>query len=290
MYAMPYLLKNKSIELHLHAPDENYNLSRFDWTGKIFEVKYEGISLAGYEKEVTEVGDFAGRGFYNEFGIDKPIGFVECKQGDWFHKIGVGLLQKEGADYLFHHPYKIRPSEWAIEKTEKSIAFSCTAPLVNGYAYDYEKTIKLTNQGFDIHYQLKNTGEKPIETNEYNHNFIRMDNRPIGQDYVLKFPFSLQPGSTGESLNPKNVVEFHETQMKLAEIPDSPFFFSFLNGKEDVRAEWELVNHSLGLGIKEVGSFLTSKVNLWGWQGAVSPELFIDIEIHPWETQSWSRS
>jgi hypothetical protein len=287
---MPYLLKNKSIELHLYAPDENYHLPRFDWTGKIFEVKYEGIPLAGYEKEVTEAGDFAGRGFYNEFGIEKAIGFAECKPGDWFHKIGVGLLQKEGADYLFHHPYKIRPSEWVIEKTEESIAFSCSAPLVNGYAYEYKKTIQLTDQGVDIHYQLKNTGEKLIDTNEYNHNFIRIADQPIGPGYVLKFVFSLQPGSTGEYLNPKNVIEFHEMEMKLTGIPDSPFFFSFLNGKEPVRAQWELINTSLGIGIKEVGSFSTSKVNLWGWQGAISPELFIAIKLPPGETKSWTRS
>ena len=36
---MAHILKNENLELHIDTPFENYNFSRFDWTGKIIKVK-----------------------------------------------------------------------------------------------------------------------------------------------------------------------------------------------------------------------------------------------------------
>ena len=35
------------------------------------------------------------KGFNNKFGVDSALGLVEAKIGEWFHKIGVGLLKKK---------------------------------------------------------------------------------------------------------------------------------------------------------------------------------------------------
>ena len=42
---MAHILKNKNLEIHIDLPGENYNLSRFDWTGKIVKVKFQNIYL-----------------------------------------------------------------------------------------------------------------------------------------------------------------------------------------------------------------------------------------------------
>lgn len=288
--SMPQLLKNQNLELILDLPLENYHLPRFDWTGKIVDVKYKGITMAGIEKESTEPGDFPGVGFYNEFGIDKPIGYTDIQPGDWFHKIGVGLLQKTEGDYFFAHPYKIRSLQFKVEGRQEELTIHCEGPLVNGYAYSFEKKIVLTDQGFEIHYQLTNIGEKPIETNEYNHNFVRLGDQDIGGNYQLEFPFPLQPGASGEVVNPDQVVQVHENIIKLTGSPRSPFFYSFLNGEDEVPAQWKLIHSNLGIGIQETGSFSTSKVNLWAWRGAISPELFVPIHLLPGETKYWTRS
>ncbi|MBT8223262.1 MAG: hypothetical protein KJN96_08860, partial [Eudoraea sp.] len=38
-----------------------------------------------------------------------------------------------------------------------------------------------------ISYQLQNTGEKSIHTDEYVHNFLAINQAKISKDYVLKF-------------------------------------------------------------------------------------------------------
>ena len=44
-----------------------------------------------------------------------------------------------------------------------------------------------------------------------------------------------------------------------------------------------------GICISEKGDFMTSKINLWGWEKAISPELFIQIRLHSGVTSSWKR-
>jgi hypothetical protein len=287
---MPHILQNENIELHIDHPTENYNHARFDWTGKIVELKYKGISVAGYEKEGAGSNEYKGKGFYNEFGIDNPIGFSECKEGEWFHKIGVGLLQKVDEGYIFHHNYRIKPLDFKVKKNKDKIIITAKSEIVNGYAYQLDKKIKLKENGFEIHYHLKNTGTKPIETDEYNHNFVMMGNEKIGKDYFLKLPFRLKPGLIGEVVNPNNVVEIRDKKMGLKDSPESPFFYSFINGKNPVSAQWEIFQKKLGIGVREKGDFTTSKVNLWGWAGAISPELFNNIKVNPGMSQSWKRS
>ena len=102
---MPHILKNKNFEILIDLPNENYNFSRFDWTGKIVKVKFKNILLSGDERTDVKQENNFGKGFYNEFGIDNALGFDEAKSGEWFHKIGIGLLKKEGDEYLFHKKY-----------------------------------------------------------------------------------------------------------------------------------------------------------------------------------------
>ena len=99
---MAHILKNNHLELHIDAPTENYSCTRFDWTGKISQLKFQNIPLTTIENtDLINTACF-GKGFYNEFGIDTPLGFHETAIGGWFHKIGIGLLKKENEQYLFH--------------------------------------------------------------------------------------------------------------------------------------------------------------------------------------------
>jgi len=84
---MTHVLKNNKLEIQIDLPLANYNFSRFDWCGKITSVKYKGISVSGVEKLNDEDDTKSGKGFYNEFGIEAPVGYYEISEGDWFHKI-----------------------------------------------------------------------------------------------------------------------------------------------------------------------------------------------------------
>lgn len=203
---MAYILKNENVEIHIDDPMVNYKFSRFDWTGKIVKVQYKGISFASRERKDEVNEDQFGKGFYNEFGIDSPLGFKDIKVGEWFHKIGIGLLQKTSDHYDFMNKYLIRPAKFVVEKKNESVTIKCISSLENGYAYNLSKDICLNSDGFEIHYQLRNTGAKQINTDEYVHNFISIGNKSIGEDYLLKFPSTLCPGLNGEVVNPEGRV------------------------------------------------------------------------------------
>ncbi len=191
---MPHLIKNKNLEVHIDLPEEGYSFSRFDWTGKITQVKFQNTPLSIAERtDMVHDAEF-GKGFYNEFGMDTALGFEETTIGGWFHKIGVGLLKKEDDQYLFHKKYEIKPAQFEITTTMDKILINCISESVNGYAYVLKKEIVLQESGFTINYQLDNTGEKDIRTEEYVHNFMAINSALMGSDYVLKFPFQLKPG------------------------------------------------------------------------------------------------
>ena len=89
---MPVVLKNSKLDLHIDLPGEGYTAPRFDQTGKISSLSFKGILLTTSELPQGNDPITNGRGYYNEFDIDEPSGFQEAQVGEWFHKIGVGLL------------------------------------------------------------------------------------------------------------------------------------------------------------------------------------------------------
>jgi hypothetical protein len=151
---MAAILKNELLEITIDLPLENYNFSRFDWTGKIISVKYKNMFVSGTEKLNDEDNTQSGKGFYNEFGINGALGYAETKDGDWFHKIGIGLLKKEGEAYLISKQYAIQPAEFNVVAKQDEIIISCISPVLNGYSYVLKKEIRLVDNGFIINSTL----------------------------------------------------------------------------------------------------------------------------------------
>jgi len=287
---MTHILKNKNIEITIDAPLANYNFSRFDWTGKIVSAKYKNIPLSTAEHSEDENDIKSGKGFYNEFGIEAAIGYDETKEGSWFQKIGVGLLKKEEGDYFFGKSYKIQPAEFQVIVNSDNIIITCISQHINGYSYVLTKEIALRENGFVIQYKLKNTGSKTIETNEYCHNFIAIDNELIDSNYILKFPFQINPALFDATVNPEKKVKIESNAFSFNGTPSEPFYFSKLSGGQNVVASWEIINKKTRIGIRETGSFKTSKVKLWGTKHVISPELFFEINVKPGHDLEWSRT
>jgi hypothetical protein len=287
---MPHILKNKNLEIHIDFPEENYNFSRFDWTGKIVKVKFKNTNITSIERTNSTNENHIGKGFYNEFGIETPLNYQETLVGDWFHKIGVGLLKKTDDAYDFLKNYEVKPAEFEINSTSKDISIICTSKIYNGYGYILKKEITLFESSFEIKYWLQNIGNKSIVTNEYNHNFMAINNEFIDMDYILKFPFHLKPQLFSEKVNVENAVDIQLNEFRFNRTPIEPFFFSNLSTDTIVNASWELINLKKHIGISETGSFQTNKINFWGWKHVISPELFFNINLQPNETVAWSRT
>ncbi|NNK82846.1 MAG: hypothetical protein HKO92_06960 [Flavobacteriaceae bacterium] len=286
---MPHILKNNNLEINIDLPEENYNFSRFDWTGKISKVCFKGILVSTIERTDDVNEHNFGKAFYNEFGIDTALGFQEAPIGGWFHKIGVGLLKKKSKNYNFFEKYEIKPAHFEINSESDKINIKCISESISGYSYVLIKTISLLKDAFNVEYSLQNTGSKNIVTDEYIHNFTAIDNELIGLNYVLKFPFNLKPELFSAAVNKEGKVEVKETEIKFKSTPKEQFFFSNLSGNNEEAAKWELINLKSKIVMSEEASFRTSKINLWGWQHVISPELFYSIELKPGQIEKWSR-
>lgn len=287
---MAQVLKNKNLEIKIDLPLENYDFSRFDWTGKIASVKYKNTIISGHEILNGEDDTQSGKGFYNEFGFDDALGFAETKAGDWFHKIGIGLLKKDTEKYFPNRKYAIQPAAFFVSSQPDKIMITCKSPSLNGYAYVLTKEIRLVESGFIVNYQLKNTGKKNIHTDEYNHNFLAVNQAFISSDYRLNFPFYLKPEQFEETVNREGKVAIGEKEITFDGTPNEPFFFSNLSGYENIEAGWELINLENKIAISEKGSFTTAKVNVWGSKHVISPELFFTIRVEPGKEIEWSRT
>lgn len=283
-------LSNRILKLEIQEPGEFYRGTRFDWTGQIIQIVLDNTdTFCTAEFQDPALKDTGGRGLYNEFGIDMPVGYDDCKTGEQFIKIGTGLLTRDSKPYDFFKKYEITPFAFQVEKKNQGVYFTCDPRKAGGYAVKLEKQIILNNNIFTIRYNLTNTGSKVIRTNEYIHNFLSLNNKNIDMYYKLTFSFLPEPAGFEESINPGNVVVFENEKITWKNDIDRQFFFSNLSGSQNVAAGWSLEHSSDRIGIRERCSFTSRKVNLWGSQHVVSPEIFYEIDLPPGKSGQWER-
>lgn len=280
-------LENGILKVEIALPGTFYNGSRFDWNGFVTQVTLdERHTFCAPESLSPGVGS-GGRGLCGEFGIQEPIGYDETVPGGYFPKLGVGnLLKSDASKYDFFRRYDIAPYG-TIVKIGKNIAeFSQKAVNSNGYAFRYNKKIKLEDTCLKVEYHLKNNGRKAIRTTEYCHNFIGIDNEKVGEVYVLKFPYDIATEKmTGQ------IVCVNDRSFTWKDEEWDGQFYCIINGRghgEDF--SWELYNLAAKAGVREYDNFRPCKIALWGMKHVICPEVFIDIALGPGQEMEWSRN
>jgi hypothetical protein len=203
-------ITNGQIHAKIYLPDANhgyYRATRFDWSGIVYSLQYNGHGYYGpwFQKTDPKVHDFVYRGPdivaspctaiagpVDEFA---PFGWDEAKPGGSFVKIGVGALRRPGeGKYDNYRLYEIIDSgKRTIKRDRESIEFTQDlADASSGYAYIYPKTLRLMEGKPEMvmEHSLKNTGRRSIRTSVYNHNFLVLDGQPPGPGFVITVPFS----------------------------------------------------------------------------------------------------
>ena len=186
------ILTKGSLKAVLCAPDaENgyYRGTRFDYMGVFRQIVSDDFVYADewFDNHNPYAHD-AVCGPSEEFA---ECGYDDVQAGDVFLKPGVGLLYKEdAAPYDHFRLYKIA-GQGKITVSEKDDEAVFTQVLEGGgWAYVYEKTVKLTaSDTIEIRHTLKNTGEKVIEGDSYNHAFFTFVPAVPGPEIEIDFPF-----------------------------------------------------------------------------------------------------
>jgi hypothetical protein len=303
-------ISSGELRVKVYLPDSKdgfYRASRFDWSGMIYSLVYQGHEYYGpwFQRVDPKVRDFtydgadivaspctAAVGPAEEFVTDmnQPLGYQEARAGGTFMKIGVGVLRKpDDSNYNRFTLYELAdPGKWTVKKSAGSVEF--TQDVIDpksGYGYVYRKTVSVSKNEMSIAHSLKNTGSKPIDTNVYDHNFLRIDGASPGPDYMITVPFTIQ------SDRPPNA--------DFAEIRGNQILYKKLLANQDRVAtpmegfgndakdyDIRIENNKSHAGLRITGDRPLQSESLWSIRAVLAVEPFVKIHAAPGEEFSWS--
>jgi hypothetical protein len=285
-------ISNGLIKARLYLPDTKagyYRGSRFDWSGVIPVLEYDGHTYFGqwFEKYSPTLHD-AIMGPVDDF---YPIGYSDARTGESFLKIGIGMVTKpDEPKYSFANFYPIvNAGEWKVKKKSDRVEFFQKLDDKD-YAYEYQKTVLLTKgkPQMVIEHVLKNTSAKLMETTVYNHNFFVLDKQPIGPDVEVTFPFNLTsetPGNEAFGRIQDNKIVFHKTLEK-----NEHLFYGSLQGFGETANDYDIriENHRTGAAVRITCDQPLAKIVFWSAPKTVCPEPYIQLSLNPGETFRWN--
>lgn len=288
-------ITNGIIHAELMLPDTkdgSYQGTRFDWSGIISSLKYQGHEYFGrwYEKHDPKIHD-AITGPVEEFRTDdKGLGYDEAKPGETFVRIGIGNVKKP--DEPAYRPFEtydiVDFGKWEIHEHKDRIEFVHRLQSPLGYAYVYRKTVRLVKGRPEllIEHSLKNTGKKAIDSTQYNHNFFVIDHEAVGPDVVAKFHFTPFPkmGFKDRAVVKGNDIVFPKP------IEGRNGVFSELTGSQQDIADYDfrVENQKTGAGVHFTSDYKLEKVNFWAINTVAAIEPYIHLNIAPGQEAHWT--
>jgi hypothetical protein len=303
-------ISNGLIRATIYLPDPvngYYRGTRFDWSGVIGHLEYNGHNYYGpwFTKRDPSVSDFifsgrdiiagpcsAAMGPVEEFLTDdKALGYDEAKPGGTFIKIGVGVLKKpDNRAYSSYRLYDIVDrGKWSVHPKSDSVEFIQTiADARSGYAYTYTKTLRLTpgKPEMTIEHTLKNTGKQPIQTSVYDHNFLVLDNQPIGPDFVITVPFTIRTDHPPS----RDLAEVTGNQIHyVRQLRDRDAVAIPIEGFGGKASDYAITieNKRVGAGMKIAGDRPLEREALWSIRSVLAMEPFVVMSIQPSHEFAW---
>lgn len=319
----PIVLQSDRLTVEISQPGVAYQGTRFDWSGFITQVTLEGQHTFCVPEDYTPGKGTGGIGICNEFGIDQPVGYDEAKPGDCFPKLGIGLLTRlDSPIYSFWNPHQIA-QKFPIEITSSNqqVTFTVQPIECRGYAARLTKKVTVENTRLTIQYELENTGEKPIFTNEYTHNFIGINQKPLGPAYTLQFPqkiafeditpmvrdqlprwirrflpFFADTAARKYIQKQLSILKVNGRELSWHRTPTSPFYCRLANLEQlqqpsegEFHTMWKLHHSTDKVFMCERVNFSPMRIALWGTTHVVSVEVFKGIHLLPGSKETWAR-
>jgi hypothetical protein len=267
-----------------------YRGTRFDWSGAISSLTWEGHEYFGqwFEPYEPTIHD-AIMGPVEEFLTgDSAPGYAEAPAGGTFVRIGVGVLRKpagEASLQRFGRYEIVDHGRWTTTPGKDRITFVHELKEAAGYAYRYTKVLRLDGDSLILEHELANTGSKAIATSVYNHNFFTLDRKTTGPDIVVRFPFAPK---AARALNDLAEIRGREIVF-LRELQPKENVFSELEGFGATAADagFEMENRATGAGVRATGDRPLQKLLFWSAVKTVCPEPYVDVSVAVGATTTW---
>ena len=285
-------ISNSSVRATVYLPDAQsgyYRGTRFDWSGVIASLKWNGHEYFGqwFDRYDPKIHD-AITGPVEEFLTgESGLGYVEAKPGENFVRIGVGAVRRpdEPAYRRFETYEIVDAGKWTVNKSSDKIEFIHELGDTAGYSYVYRKTLRLAKDSLVLEHRLKNTGKKRIATSVYNHNFFTMDRQPTGPDIVVRFPFVPR---AARPLNDLAAIRGNDANF-LREFVKGQTVFTEVEGFGATAKDYDfrIENRKTGAGVRITGDRPLQKVYFWSAHLTTCPEPYIDVSVEPGKESSW---
>ncbi len=273
-----------------------YRGPRFDWAGTVALAEWGRHSFFGSWRlppHRPRVNDDAA-GTAGEFGMGSasdgppPIGYADAPVGGTFLKIGVGQVVKiDEPAYRFEALYRIaRPAAWDIRQDGQSISFAQEEGPVRGHAFRYTKTVEIgpSSSTFIVRHVLENTGAHRLTQAHYCHNFIRIDEAPVGPGSCIELPFAARLSTSDDG-----VLEARGKRIELTRDPRADEeFFAVVNGYDGTAEHNAVIVRGKAAALRITGSDPLCRLQVWGTPRTLCPEPFIAIDLAPGSTHAWT--
>jgi hypothetical protein len=303
-------ISNGQIRARLYLPDARrgfYRSTRFDWSGVIASLEFQGHQYYGpwFTRSDPSVRDFIYKGtdivVSAQSGVvgpaeefPRPQGYTTAKPGGTFVKIGVGVLRKpDESTYSAYNTYEIVDSgKWTVKSTADSVEFvQELTDAASGFGYLYRKTVRLASGRPElvIDHSLQNTGRLPLQTTQYNHNFLVLDRAGTGPDFTISFPFQIQPARPHDPALAEvrgNRIVYVKTLEGEGRVSLGIQGF----GKEAKDYDFRIESRKLGAGIRMTSDRPLASVALWSIRSVISLEPFVDVTTEPGKATTWRYS
>lgn len=268
-------------------PSSVYAGQRFESGGVVLQVTLDGRhTFLGKEPRGERLGGF---GLIEEIGINGAVGYEDARVGEPFLKLGVGLLKRpERPDYFFFDPFDVAERyPWQVIVRPDAATFVQGGKPFKGTAYRYEKHIVLDPKEpvLRIEHCLTNTGEKPIASDQYCHNFFTLDGAPPGPDYVVTTAFPLTP-----DIAPKPPMAVSGRTLTFTEMVKSGTYARYHGVAGTQGEQFRIRNKANGLEVAVAGDFPVSTFAYYADQLAASPEAYCALNVAPGATFRWTRT
>ncbi len=283
---------NSRIHAKLYLPDATagyYRATRFDWSGVIASLEWNGHNYFGqwFERYDPKIHD-AITGPVEEFLTNGAgLGYDEAKAGESFVRIGVGAVRKpDEPRYRRFSTYEIVDAgKWTVHHGADWIEFIHQLGDTGGYSYVYRKKLRLSKDKLIIEHHLKNTGRKTIAASVYDHNFFMLDAQPTGPDCVVRFLF--EPRAKA-ALNGLAEIRGKELVF-LKELQPGQTVQSDLEGYGSTPKDYDIrvENRKTGAGVHQTSDHPISHLLVWSIRSNISPEAYIDLKAEPGKETSW---
>ncbi|MEP7265982.1 MAG: hypothetical protein ABI844_00040 [Saprospiraceae bacterium] len=289
-------ITNGIIDAGFYLPDVKdgyYRGARFDWSGVMPALSWNGHTYFGQWFDSSHYSPTLHDAIMGPVEAFDPIGYNEANVGEKFLKIGIGMITKPQEEkYFFANPYQIvKNGKWKVKKHPGNVIF--THKLKDqGYGYSYKKTVSLVEgkPELEIAHTLKNTGQKTLEGNVFNHNFFVMDKQITGPDFEIIFPF--KPEGVASNKDETGNIEGHKITFSKVFSKNDHLQYAPLTGYGNSSDDYDLriENHHTGAGVRIIGDKAISKFVFWSAEKTLSPEPYIHIKVEPGQEISWKIS